>query len=118
MGEEVNKGGRPRSEISMELLTELVEIQCTAEECAKVLGVSSDTIDRRLKEEGFAGFAEFYEKNAEGGKASLRREQWKLARNGNATMLVWLGKQWLGQRDKVDHSGNMTVTIPGHARQL
>ena len=38
---------------------------------------------------------------AEGGKVSLRRAQIKLAESGNATMLIWLGKQLLNQRDEV-----------------
>jgi len=33
---------------------------------------------------------------------SLRRIQYSTAMEGNATMLVWLGKNWLGQTDKLD----------------
>lgn len=104
---------RPRVEIDMDLLRELVKIQCTAEECAGVLGASEDTIDRRLKEEGFGGFADFYKKHSDEGKASLRRAQWKAAQDGNPTMLVWLGKQMLGQRDKqeIEHSGGVSITV-------
>lgn len=36
------------------------------------------------------------------GKASLRRMQFKTAESGNATMQIWLGKQYLGQKDKQD----------------
>jgi len=106
MSEEENKGGRPRLELDMKTLTNLVRVQCTAEECAKVLEVSEDTIDRRLKEEGYAGFAEFYKKHSEEGKASIRRAQFKLGvEQMNPTMLVWLGKQHLGQSDKSELSG-------------
>jgi hypothetical protein len=91
----------------------MVRIQCTAEECAGVFECSVDTLDRRLKEEGYGGFADFYKKHSDEGKASLRRAQWKAAQDGNPTMLVWLGKQMLGQRDKhdLDHTssdGSMT----------
>jgi hypothetical protein len=96
-----NKGGRPRKEINIETLRNAVRIQCTAEECAGLLQVSEDTIDRRLREEGYEGFADFYKSHSAEGKASLRRQQWKAAEAGNPTMLVWLGKQWLGQRDQV-----------------
>ena len=37
-------------------------------------------------------------------RQSLRRAQIKAALNGNASMLVWLGKQYLGQRDTRDIS--------------
>jgi AraC-like DNA-binding protein len=92
--------GRPRVEIDMDTLRQLVMIQCTATECASVLGVSVDTIDRRLKEEFGMNFAEFFEKHSGEGKASLRRMQWKSAKDGNVTMQIWLGKQLLEQRDK------------------
>lgn len=36
----------------------------------------------------------------------LRRAQFKAALNGNATMLVWLGKNRLGQTDSPKGSGN------------
>ena len=97
----------------MEQLGRLCEIQCTAEECAAVLGVSVDTIDRRLKEAGYENFAEFRSKYADRGKMSIRRAQFRSAvENGNVAMLIWLGKQYLGQRDRhdVDHSGGLQVT--------
>lgn len=98
----VNKGGRPRLEMSEEDFKKLISmarIHCTAEECAAVLGVSPDTVDRRLKERGFAGFADFYSRYTAEGRASIRRMQWKAAEAGNVSALIWLGKQLLGQRD-------------------
>jgi hypothetical protein len=41
----------------------------------------------------------------EGGKMSLRRHQWRALEEGNTTMLVWLGKQYLGQREKNEVTG-------------
>jgi len=105
---------RPRKEMDIDQLKNMVRIQCTAEECAGVLEVSVDTIDRRLKEEGYGGFADFYKKHSDEGKASLRRAQWKAAQDGNPTMLVWLGKQMLGQKDvaRQEHSGPDGDDIP------
>ena len=97
---DTNKGGRPRKELSFKTLNKLIQIQCTAEECASVLGVSSDTLDRRLREEFGVGFAEYYKTHGHMGKVSLRRMQWKSAQKGNVTMQIWLGKQMLGQADK------------------
>ena len=37
------------------------------------------------------------------GKISLRRSQWRLAEK-SATMAIWLGKQYLGQKDQVEAS--------------
>jgi hypothetical protein len=100
MGKGDPQGGRPRKEIDMEQLANMAGIQCTATECAGVLNVSEDTLDRRLKEETGEGFAEFYKKHSVGGKVSLRRAQFKAATEQlNPTMLIWLGKQMLGQKD-------------------
>jgi hypothetical protein len=35
---------------------------------------------------------------------SLRRMQWEKAQTGNTTMLIWLGKQMLGQKDRLETS--------------
>jgi hypothetical protein len=49
------------------------------------------------------------------GKASLRRLQWQKASQLDSTMLVWLGKQTLGQRDKqeIEHSGEINNPLAG-----
>ena len=46
------------------------------------------------------GFSEVYKTFRGKGNASLRRLQFKEAERGNVTMLIWLGKQWLGQTEK------------------
>ena len=105
------KAGRPRIEMTdsdFDKITAMVRIQCTQEEICQVMQMSIDTLDRRLKERGEDNFAGFYKKNQDEGRASLRRAQWKAATDGNPTMLVWLGKQHLGQRDKSDQSITLT----------
>jgi hypothetical protein len=90
-------GGRPRIVFDLGLVEDLGKIQSTHSELAAVLGVSIETVKRRLK--GDAEFCAAYEKGLEHGKSSLRRIQWKAALAGNTTMQIWLGKQYLGQRD-------------------
>ena len=90
-------GGRPRLAFDLRMVEDLGRIQSTHSELAAVLGVSVDTVERRLKDdEEFCGA---YQKGLENGKSSLRRIQWKAALSGNTTMQIWLGKQYLGQRD-------------------
>lgn len=74
----------------------LAGIMCTLPEIALVVGVSEDTLQRRpeLKQAIAEGRAQ--------GCCSIRRAQFKAAMGGNATMLIWLGKQVLGQRDNAD----------------
>lgn len=84
--------GRKPIDINPEQVTRLAAIGCTNEEIASVVGCSHDTLVRRFKEVLAEGRLQ--------GKASLRRKQFELALAGNTTMLIWLGKQVLGQSDK------------------
>ena len=48
-------------------------------------------------------FSEIFKEKRGLGKISLRRNQWRLAEK-SATMAIWLGKQYLGQKDQVEAS--------------
>lgn len=104
----VDVGGRPRLDIDlskeeyMKPLKELCKIQCTVQECADFFDVSIDTLQRRLKDIDYEGFAAFFKIHSSPGKRSLRRLQWHSANKGNVTMQIWLGKNMLGQTDKVE----------------
>ena len=46
-------------------------------------------------------FVEVLERGKAIGRAKLQRLQWQSAIAGSDTMLIWLGKNGLGQRDKM-----------------
>lgn len=92
-------GGPPKAEISLKGLEKLCEMQCTDAEIAAVFEVATKTIERRRKE---PEFAEAMERGRLKGCVSLRRAQMKAALAGDRTMLIWMGKQLLGQRDSYD----------------
>ena len=94
-----NKGGRPQIKIDQALFEKLCGLQCTLDEIAGICNCSSDTIERWCKRTYNAGFADTYKKYSANGKTSLRRMQFNLAEK-SAAMAIWLGKQYLGQRDK------------------
>ena len=102
-------GGRPKFKIDYEQVEKLASLQCTQEEIASFLGCSVDTLQR---DDEFCGI---YKRCMDKGRMSLRRKQWKAADDGNTTMLIWLGKQYLKQRDKsdLDHKHEMSVKIDG-----
>ena len=103
-------GGRKKIEVDWETINKLCFIQCTAVEIAAFLEVSEDTLSRRCKETHGVSFAEYIAQKREGGKTSLRRAQWTSAVvKGNPTMLIWLGKQFLGQSDKVQSEVELTM---------
>ena len=86
-----NKIGRPLKQVDEKLVKDLASIFCTMDEMAAIVGVSVDTLERR--------FAEAIKRGRETAKSSLRRLQWKAAKKGNTSILIWLGKQYLGQRE-------------------
>lgn len=86
--------GRPPVEVDPQKVYELASIACTLDEIALLCGCSVSTLRNKYKE--------VYDKGYAVARSSLRREQWKAASSGNATMLIWLGKQMLGQRDFKD----------------
>ncbi len=97
------KNGRPKIEFTekdWEQIKELCNIQCTAEEIASVMGYNADTIGARIREKHSITFSQYIKIHAMGGKASLRRMQFNLAKT-NAGMAIFLGKQYLGQKDYI-----------------
>jgi len=83
-------------EKTLGILEGLAKIQCTQGEAAAVLGISRPTMVALLKRDKVA--RERWDNGLESGKASLRRNQFKLSET-NAAMAIWLGKQYLGQRE-------------------
>lgn len=94
---------RPRKEISWIELDKLCGIQATRREIADWFECSEDTIDRRCLEEHGVSFASYSEQKRAPGKISLRRKQYEAAMTGNTALMIWLGKQYLGQSDKQEH---------------
>ena len=98
------KAGRKKIEIDYELVEKLAHIFCTKDEIAVILDVDRTTLIRDEK------FSLAYEKGREGGKMSLRRMQIKLAEK-NSTMAIWLGKQYLGQRDLIEEQSTKPISV-------
>jgi hypothetical protein len=78
--------------IDHDLIFKLASIHCTYEEIANVIGTSVPTLEKRFKN--------IIEKGRAEGKKSLRRAQFEAAIDKkDVRMLIWLGKQLLGQED-------------------
>jgi len=83
--------------IKEEDVRKLAERFWTNSEIAAFFDCSEKTIYNR--------FTEIIAKGKENGKAKLRDIQLRSAMNGNVTMQIWLGKQYLNQTDKVNVNG-------------
>lgn len=99
---------RPRKEIDQKQFENLCGLQCTLEEICGWFNVTDKTLDSWCKRTYGKSFSEVFREKRGLGKISLRRSQWRLAEK-NANMAIWLGKQYLGQRDQVD--ANLAVDV-------
>lgn len=95
--------GRPRIEIDESDFKKLCGLQCTLTEIASFFDCSEDTIERWCRRELKLSFAEAFKKYSASGKMSLRRWQFKMAEH-NCAMAIFLGKNWLGQSDKIEQT--------------
>lgn len=93
--------GRPKKEIDQKIFENLCALQCTEVEICSCFDVSDKTLNGWCKRVYGKNFSEVFRQKREKGKISLRRTQFKLAEK-SATMALWLGKQYLNQRDNVD----------------
>jgi hypothetical protein len=91
---------RPQIQIDWQKFDLLCALQCSLSEIACEFDCSEDTIERAVKREHKISFAEYFALKRGKGKISLRRKQYQKAMDGDTTMLIFLGKQWLGQADK------------------
>jgi hypothetical protein len=89
--------GRHKMPVDEAKLEKLAQLGLSNAEIASVLDCSPDTIERNYRD--------VLDTGREHRNASLRRKQFEVAISGNPTMLIWLGKQYLGQSDKQEVSG-------------
>lgn len=100
---------RPLTEIDKKQFENLCGLQCTKEEICGFFEVTDKTLENWCRRTYKAGFSEVFRQKRGKGKISLRRSQFRLAEK-NANMAIWLGKQYLGQRDSVDEEADNEAT--------
>ena len=106
------KAGRPRKEIDKREFEKLCMLQCTRAEICSWFNVSEPTlIDWCKRTYDGQDFLTVFNQKREGGKISLRRMQWQLAEKSPA-MAIFLGKNMLGQTDKVEQTQNINGAVP------
>ena len=86
-----------------EQIEKLASYGLTNKEIAEVQGYDDNTLKRK--------FEIFLTKGRGILKKRLKKKQIDVAMQGNVTMLIWLGKQYLGQAEKIEGSGELKVTI-------
>ena len=114
---------RPRDEFDWDMVESLAMLEASEQFIAERLLFKEKTeatfktiqakiklIQRRIKERFNCSFVQFRAQKIEGQKIKLRSWQWKSAEKGNATIQIWLGKQYLGQSDKPNNEEEVQLT--------
>ena len=104
------KGQIKQSQIKIDKtqFEKLCGLQCTKTEITGYFQVSEQTLLRWCKETYGEDFGTIFEQKKGNGKIALRRYQLQQAEK-NATMAIWLGKQYLGQTDKLDTTTEVKI---------
>jgi hypothetical protein len=110
-GPQPGEGGAPRKVIDLDVVRRAAGLGCTTSEIATLVGVGRATFFDHLKVD--EDLKNAIDEGRARGCITLRRMQWQQAELGNPTMLIWLGKQLLGQRDKheVEQTGVQTIQM-------
>ena len=94
------KRGRPIKEISQTEFEKLCMLQCTESEISSWFDVNNDTLRKWCQKNYKMNFSDIFSIKRDKGRISLRRSQFHLAEK-SAAMAIFLGKQYLGQKDEV-----------------
>ena len=109
---------RPLKEIDAKQFEKLCGLQCTKLEICGWFDITDKTLENWCKRTYGKGFSETFEEKRAAGKISLRRAQYELALKGNATMLIWLGRNYLGQSEDVTVKANVALDDDGLSKSL
>lgn len=106
----MDKRGRPKKNIDKDQFEKLCKLQCTIDEVCGFFEVCPDTLEKWCKKTYGRGmtFSKVFQEKRAGGMISLRKAQFKLAEKSPA-MAIWMGKQYLGQTDKLEMRGDLAV---------
>lgn len=108
---------RPRKQIDQKQFESLCQLQCTLDEICGFFDCCTDTLESWCKRTYKQGFSEVFKQKRVGGKISLRRAQFQLAQK-NANMAIWLGKQYLDQKDEAKLETESRISIDPLSKSL
>jgi|HubBroStandDraft_2_1064218.scaffolds.fasta_scaffold116109_2 hypothetical protein len=89
----------PVKQIDWDLVDEMLKKGCVGTQIAARIGIHADTLYHRCEDEKGVLFSAYAQQKREKGDALLHETQFNLAMKEDRGMLIWLGKQRLGQKD-------------------
>lgn len=106
---------RPLANIDWKVVDKMLEAHCTGTEVASKLGIHEDTLYTRVAKVFGMTFSAYSQQKKANGKSNLKFSQYKNALEGNTSIQIWLGKNWLGQKDEPkvekDFDGNLAILL-------
>lgn len=90
---------RPVKPIDWKLVDTLLMSGCTGVEIASHFDMHPITFYQRVEQQYGTSFTNYSSEKKQKGESLLRHKQFEIAMKGDKTMLVWLGKNRLGQRE-------------------
>ena len=94
-----NKVGRPKVTIKWDEVDKYLIAGCSGQHIADTLGICNETLYDRCKAIYKMNFSDYSSKKRQKGNSMLHYKQFQAAMDGNVSMLIWLGKQRLGQKE-------------------
>lgn len=107
-----------RKELDWATIDGVLQFNATKPQCAKILDVSEDTIDRRIKEKHKQTFQEYKETQMGLTKISLQQKAIQMALAGHATMLIFCLKnlcEWKDNPEMVQDS-NIQIVVTSNKK--
>lgn len=105
------KAGRPKATIDWQKVDVYLKAGCSGAGIAGLLGIHPNTLYETCKRDKKCDLSAYSQQKREVGLDMIRFKQFDKAMKGDTSMLIWLGKQYLGQKDKIENDNNTTVVI-------
>lgn len=104
----MGKRGPQPKELDWVRLDQYLELGAGLLDCTEFLQCSDDKIQKDIRKKFDLTFTQYRQKKLSKMRVKLLQKQFEVAMGGNVSMLIWLGKQVLGQTDKLEQTTETT----------
>lgn len=106
-----NAVGRPKKELDWRLIDSILQYGASLVDCSDICEMSEDSVQNKIKAKYGVTFSEYRDRKKSKMRMKLRQKQFDLALKGNVPLLIWLGKQELGQSDRAENTNTDKIEI-------
>lgn len=97
--------------IDWKVLDAILQFKPSREDCCSILNCSDTKLETSIRKKYDMTFREYRNFRMGRTRVKLAQKQFDVAMSGNTTMLIWLGKNWLGQKDLPDDDEDCTLVF-------